>query len=111
LREIESSGAAGDIGDDQRGEHAQDGCADAVERLNAGEKPRIVDHGESESAQQQSGEADQKEGASSDALPKPPNPRSRRDDNELGNNNQRRDGERRARARLAHQSLAGQRQD
>ena len=77
----------------------------------AGEKPRIVDHGESKRAQQQSGKADQKERAPSNALREPPNPRSRRDDNELRNNDQRRQGERGARARLAYQCLAGQRQD
>src|SRR6516165_11044349 len=43
LGQIEATGAAGHIGDDQRGEHAQHRSADAVEQLKSNNQRRIDD--------------------------------------------------------------------
>ena len=43
LGEIEATGAAGDIGDDQRGEHAQHRSADGIEQLKSNDQRRIDD--------------------------------------------------------------------
>src|SRR5262245_62338567 len=43
LGQIEATGAAGDIGDDQRRQHAQHRSADAIEQLKSNNQRRIDD--------------------------------------------------------------------
>src|SRR3569623_3099926 len=68
LREVEMTGAEGDVRDNERDHDAEDRGRDAVQHLHGDQQRRIADSREQRSSKRQRGEGDHEQRAASPSL-------------------------------------------
>src|SRR5207248_3656148 len=93
------------IGDNQRRQHAQHRSTDAVEQLKNNEQRRIEERGEQQRTHRQSSKTDQQKRPPAPAFRRSPDPRRQQSHEDLRQDDQRGNDERRAPFPLVDESL------